>query len=81
MLLLQPEFGHMRRVFWSIIGIIFGLIVAPAVAPVVMRMGRPVMKTTTKAGIIAFRSGRDTIMRLRETLDDVLAESKDELKQ
>ena len=69
----------MRRVIWTVVGVFFGILVAPAVAPVVMRMGRPVMKTTAKAGLLAFRSGHESIMRLRESLDDILAELKDEL--
>lgn len=71
----------MRRVFWSMVGLFFGVLIAPAVAPIVMRMGRPVVKSTTKAGLRAFRGGREGIMRLRESLDDILAELNEELKR
>jgi hypothetical protein len=69
----------MRKITLAVIGIALGITIAPVVGPVLLRMGRPVAKSTTKAGLMIYRSGRDKILHLRETLDDILAESRHEL--
>jgi hypothetical protein len=69
----------MRKFFWAILGMIFGAILVPVVAPVVLRVGRPFAKSATKAGLLAYRTGREKLALLKENLEDIIAESKNEL--
>ncbi len=69
----------MRRIGWTVLGILFGIAVTPVIAPVLLRLSRPIAKAAAKAGVVAFRSGRERLALLRETLDDILAETRSEL--
>jgi hypothetical protein len=69
----------MRRLLWALLGVLFSAIVIPIVAPLLMRVGRPLAKSATKAGLIAYRSGREKLALLRENLEDIMAETRSEL--
>jgi hypothetical protein len=69
----------MRRFFWAILGVLFGAILAPVIAPVVLRVSRPFAKSATKAGLQAYRTGREKLALLKENMEDIIAESKSEL--
>lgn len=69
----------MRRIWWAIIGVIFGAILVPVISPILLRVSRPFAKSATKAGLMAYRSGREKLALLKENLEDIIAESKNEL--
>lgn len=71
----------MKKLLWAIFGLAFGAIITPVIAPVLLRVSRPMAKTVAKTGLSLFRSGREKVARLRENLDDILAESRHELDQ
>jgi hypothetical protein len=69
----------MRRVFWAVLGVLFGAILVPVISPVLLRVSRPFAKSATKAGLQAYRTGREKLVLLKENLADIIAESKHEL--
>lgn len=69
----------MRRILWAVLGVLFGAILVPVVSPLLLRISRPFAKSATKAGLMAYRTGREKLALLRENLEDILAESKSEL--
>ena len=69
----------MRRVLWAILGLVFGALITPIIAPLLLRVSRPVAKSATKAGLVVFRTGREKLAQLKESMEDILAESHDEL--
>jgi hypothetical protein len=69
----------MRRFLWALCGVLFGIILIPIIGPLLMRVGRPFAKSATKAGLIAYRSGREKLALLKENMEDILAETRSEL--
>lgn len=69
----------MRRVFWTVLGVLFGAILVPVVSPILLRASRPFAKSATKAGLQAYRTGHEKLALLKENLADILAESRHEL--
>lgn len=73
------KFTNMRRFLWAILGVLFGAILTPAIAPILLRVSRPFAKSATKAGLTAYRTGREKLALLKENMEDIIAESKNEL--
>ena len=71
----------MRRVILAIVAGIVGMIIAPVIGPTLARLARPAVKTGIKTGLSLFRSGRVKLALLQEHLEDILAETRDELKR
>ena len=69
----------MRRFLWAVFGVLFGAILTPVLAPVLLRVGRPFAKSATKAGLTAYRTGREKLALLKENMEDILAESRSEM--
>jgi hypothetical protein len=69
----------MRRLLWAVLGILFGAIFVPVFAPLLLRMSRPFAKSATKAGLSAYRTGREKLALLKENMEDILAEAKSDL--
>ena len=69
----------MRRILLSVLGVLFGAILVPVIAPMLLRASRPFAKSATKAGLQAYRSGREQLALLKENMEDIIAESKSEL--
>ncbi len=53
----------------------------PFLKPVLRDAGRPLLKATIKAGILAYERGRETAAKLAESFDDILAEVRAENAQ
>lgn len=68
----------MRRLFMVIFAGLIGLLIAPIVGPALARLARPAVKVGIGAGMSAYRTARVKVAELRETLEDILAETQNE---
>jgi len=71
----------MRRILLAIGAGLIGIIIAPVIGPILGRLFRPVVKGGVKTGISAYQSARVKLAVLQETLEDIVAESHDEIRQ
>lgn len=56
-----------------------GLLLAPVLLPAVVGIGRPVLKSVIKTGLMAFGAARESLAELREVAEDVTAEARAEM--
>src|SRR3954464_15868057 len=56
-------------------GLLTGLGLSLAAAFLLPRWGRPAAKATIKGGMAAYETASETLARLRETLEDIVAEA------
>ena len=62
----------------ALIGSTVTAIVGPVLFPFLGRLLRPVVKAGVKTGVSAYQSGMVRIEELKESLDDILAEVRQE---
>lgn len=55
------------------------LVVAPLVAPVLMKAGKPLAKAALKGGLRLYEKGRGAIAEAGEVFEDLVAEAQAEL--
>jgi hypothetical protein len=55
-------------------------VVAPILLPVVVSVGRPLIKSAIKGAILAYGRGQEVIGEMQETLEDLTAEARSELR-
>jgi hypothetical protein len=56
-----------------------GLLLAPVLLPAVVGIGRPVLKSVIKTGLMALGAARESFAELREMAEDVTAEARAEM--
>ena len=61
---------------WTSVAIGVGVLVAPAVIPMIAEGVRPVAKAVLKAGFILYEKGRELFAEAFETVEDLAAEAK-----
>lgn len=69
-----------RYVIPAVIGSLVTAIVGPIILPLLSRLMRPLVKTGIKTGVSIYQSGAVKLEELKESLDDVLAEVRDETR-
>ena len=65
-------------------GIIAGIgavLLAPVLIPVVTGIGKPILKSLVKGGILAYEKSRGAFAEMGETWDDIIAEAKAEIAE
>lgn len=62
-------------------GIGFGILIGLGLAVLGRRVGRPTVKSTIKAGLIASEAAMDAIHEGKEALSDLVAEARHEAAQ
>lgn len=67
-----------RYVIPAIIGSVVTAIVGPVILPLLSRLMRPLVKTGIKTGVSVYQSGTVKLEELKESLDDILAEVRQE---
>jgi hypothetical protein len=67
-----------KYVIPALIGSAVTAIFGPVLLPAVSRLMRPIVKTGIRTGITAYQAGVVKIEELRESLDDVIAEVRQE---
>lgn len=56
------------------------IILAPIVVPVLVGVGRPLVKTVIKTGIVLYERGVETAAEVGEAVEDIVAEARAELQ-
>lgn len=75
-------FSKEYRYLMAGLGIGYGAgLATPHLLPVVPGMARPLAKATLKAGLVGIERGRELLAHLREELEDVVAEVREELAE
>lgn len=75
-------FSKEYRYLMAGLGIGYGAgLATPHLLPVVPEVARPLAKATLKAGLIGIERGREFLAHLREELEDVVAEVREELAE
>lgn len=65
-------------------GIIAGIgaiLLAPVVIPVVTGVGKPIVKSMVKGGLIAYEKSKGAFAELGETWEDIVAEARVEIAE
>ncbi|MDH6059210.1 DUF5132 domain-containing protein [Chrysosporum bergii ANA360D] len=65
-------------------GIIAGIgavLLAPVLIPVVAGIGKPIVKSLVKGGIVAYERSRGAFAEMGETWEDIIAEAKAEIAE
>jgi hypothetical protein len=65
-------------------GIIAGIgavLLAPVLIPVVAGIGKPILKSLVKGGIVAYEKSRGAFAEMGETWEDIIAEAKAEIAE
>ena len=65
------------------VGVVVGLaaaVLAPVLMPVVVNVGRPLLKGAIKGAIMAYGRGQEVVGELGETIEDLTAEARSELR-
>jgi hypothetical protein len=57
------------------------MVLAPVVVPAVVAVGRPLLRSLLRGGVIAYQKSRESLAGLSEALEDVVAEVSAELDQ
>lgn len=57
------------------------ILLAPVVLPVVVQVGRPLVKGAVKGGILCFERSREAMHEVGEIFEDVVAEARAEMEQ
>jgi hypothetical protein len=63
-------------------GLIIGvgaIVLAPVVAPVLAKAGKPLAKAVIKTGIVAYETSKNVLTEAQQAFEDIIAESKAEL--
>ncbi|MEB3149974.1 MAG: DUF5132 domain-containing protein [Sphaerospermopsis sp.] len=65
-------------------GIIVGIgavLLAPVVIPVVAGVGKPIVKSIVKGGLVAYQKSKGVFAELGETWEDIVAEARAEIAE
>ncbi|MEB3337968.1 MAG: DUF5132 domain-containing protein [Leptolyngbyaceae bacterium] len=65
-------------------GIALGIgvaVLAPILVPVVSGIGKPLIKTALKEGLLVYEKGKEVLAETTEVFEDILAEAKAELAE
>jgi Protein of unknown function (DUF5132) len=65
------------------VGAVVGLaaaVLAPVLLPVLVNVGRPMLKGAIKGAIMAYGRGQEVVGELGETIEDLTAEARDEMR-
>jgi Protein of unknown function (DUF5132) len=65
------------------VGVVVGLaaaVLAPVLMPVIVNVGRPLLKGAIKGAIMAYGRGQEVVGELGETIEDLTAEARTELR-
>ncbi|QYX32420.1 DUF5132 domain-containing protein [Sphaerospermopsis torques-reginae] len=65
-------------------GIIAGIgavLLAPVVIPVVAGVGKPIVKSIVKGGLVAYEKSKGAFAELGETWEDIVAEARAEIAE
>jgi hypothetical protein len=56
-------------------------VVAPVVIPILATVAKPLTKAAIKGGFVLYEKGRETLAEVQEVVEDLVAESKAEIKE
>ena len=65
------------------VGVVVGLaaaVMAPVLLPVIVTVGRPLLKGAIKGAIMAYGRGQEVVGELSETIEDLTAEARTEIR-